>query len=146
MSVLLDTNVLCRLVEPKHPLCNSAGEAIRALQNRGDELFVVPQVLYEFWVVVTRPENQNGLGLTAQQAALSIQLCRRFSVLLPESRGIFRIWQRLVRDYEIIGKSAHDARLAAAVIHFKLDHIVTFNDTDFRRFREISVLTPEQIG
>jgi hypothetical protein len=30
--------------------------------TRGDEIFLVPQVLVEFWSVATRPDEVNGHG------------------------------------------------------------------------------------
>jgi predicted nucleic acid-binding protein len=62
MLMLVDTNVLLRLSEPAHahhPIAATAIETIEALDHR---LIVVPQVVYEFWAVATRPQNVNGFG------------------------------------------------------------------------------------
>lgn len=55
MDVLPDTNILARCIEPTHPHHQLANDAIAALVNRGDRLCLVPQVLYEYFVVCTRP-------------------------------------------------------------------------------------------
>jgi hypothetical protein len=61
MNLLLDTNVLGRMVEVGHPQHRVASDAVDALRRRGDTPCVVPQVLYELWVVATRPPAANGL-------------------------------------------------------------------------------------
>jgi hypothetical protein len=44
----------------------SAEAALGQLGNEGHELRVVPQVLYEYWSVATRPAENNGLGFTTE--------------------------------------------------------------------------------
>jgi hypothetical protein len=64
MSTLVDTSVVTRCAQPTHPLCQPAADALTLLRQQGEELCLVPQNFYEFWVVATRPTAQNGLGLT----------------------------------------------------------------------------------
>lgn len=64
MKVLLDTNVLLRLAVVSHPTHAEAVAAVYRIRQRGDQPAIVPQVLYEYWVVATRPTSQNGLGLS----------------------------------------------------------------------------------
>ena len=59
MTVLLDTNVLLRYTKPTDPAHHTVIAAIAALQAAGEDLGVVPQNLYEFWVVATRPLANN---------------------------------------------------------------------------------------
>ena len=37
--------------------------------ERQEELLIIPQAQREFWVVATRPRQQNGLGMTTVEAA-----------------------------------------------------------------------------
>jgi predicted nucleic acid-binding protein len=55
MRYLLDTNVLLRLAESGHAGHRAAVQAVERLERRGDDLLIVPQILYEFWSVATRP-------------------------------------------------------------------------------------------
>jgi len=81
MNTLLDTNILMRAAQPGHPMYATAVNAVAALRRRGDNLFLVPQNLYEFWVVGTRPLAQNGLGFTPAQARTEIdQLKKHFAL------------------------------------------------------------------
>jgi predicted nucleic acid-binding protein len=143
MKVLLDSNILLRLSEPDHP---QHAKAIAALERLGDQqhgLYVVPQNLYEFWVVATRPQSENGLGFTPQQAQTELnEICVLFT-LLRDERAILDRWRNLVASLGIIGKNGHDARLVAAVERHALSHILTFNASDFARFPHITVITAD---
>ena len=53
--ILLDTNLLTRITRSHDPQSAVARAAIQTLLRRGERLIVVPQNLYEFWAVATRP-------------------------------------------------------------------------------------------
>ena len=72
MNILLDTNILTRLAEPGHVMHQAALDATASLRMQGDTLCIVPQNLYEFWVVATRPVSANGLGKTAAEATAEL--------------------------------------------------------------------------
>ena len=42
-----------------------------------------------------------------------------------------RALERVVVDYDVKGKNAHDARLVAAMLRQDVSHLLTFNDQDF---------------
>lgn len=142
MRVLLDTNVLARIAQPSNPQRPLAVRAIEAVRLREDEPCVVPQVLYELWVVFTRPSTANGLGMDIPTARTELGAMIRYATLLRDERAIYQHWQRLVTDNEVRGKAAHDARLVAAMRRHGLTHILTFNADDFRRFPGIVVENP----
>lgn len=66
MRVLLDTNIIIRAAQPNQPTWPEINQSLTALVAHGCTLCVVPQNIYEFWVVATRPQAQNGFGLTQQ--------------------------------------------------------------------------------
>ena len=142
MNILIDTNIVGRLMQVGHSQHQEAVEAIDALIASGDSPCVVPQVLYEFWVVVTRPVASNGLGFTAAQAATELSWIQLLFPLLPDSPAVFPEWERLVTTHSVIGKPAHDARLVAAMSVHRLTHLLTFNVRDFTRFTGITVMNP----
>jgi hypothetical protein len=110
MNILVDTNLLLREVQSGHTQHRAAVEAENFLRLRGDTLCLVPQVLYEFWAVATRPTAVNGLGLSPAQAATEITRFKSLFVLLADTAAIFPEWERLVTTYAVSGKNAHDAR------------------------------------
>jgi predicted nucleic acid-binding protein len=68
MNVQLDTNILTRLAQASHPHFATALAAVQQLESAGHALCIVPQNLYEFWAVATRPVTDNGLGLAVPEA------------------------------------------------------------------------------
>ena len=105
----------------------------------------MPQSIYEYWVVATRPVTVNGLGLTILDVDQQIQdLLTRFT-LLRDERGIFAHWYELVVNNSVHGKLAHDTRMVAAMQRHGLTNLLTFNKPDFSRFAAIRVLSPDDI-
>lgn len=100
--------------EPAHaddasrdPQSGVARAAIHTLQRRGERLIVVPQNLYEFWAVATRPAGpppggRNGLGMTTVQAGHWLRFFRRRFTLLPDREELSTLWQELVERHVII--------------------------------------------
>ena len=144
MKILIDTNVLVRSVERAHPLLQIARDALRHLYEQNHELYVATQNISEFWNVCTRPENLNVMGNSVESNSRLTSRLYVFFTILPESMETFREWQRLVVAHGVKGAKVHDARLAATVIAYKLDGILTFNADDFVRF-PITTLDPAQL-
>jgi predicted nucleic acid-binding protein len=142
MNILLDTNILARLAQYNHPLHVTAKNAVIALKQSGATLVIVPQNLYEFWAVATRPVTANGLGFTLAQADAELTRLGGLYPMLPETPAIFSEWRRLVAVNNVQGKNTHDARVVAAMLVHGLTHLLTFNLTDFQRFPGISILNP----
>jgi hypothetical protein len=107
--MLIDTNTLLRTLQPLHPQRETARVAIKALTARGYELHIVPQNLMELWVVATRPVAQNGLGLSAIEAASELMRLKSMFPLMPDTPAIYPVWENLVIQYQVSGKPAHDA-------------------------------------
>ncbi len=146
MNVLCDTNILTKWVDPVHPLHDVVDRALSALRRQGNELCLMPQVLYEFWVVGTRPIAVNGLGMSAFEAIKSFTAFEKMFLFLDDQPGLFDEWKRLVFAHQIEGKPAHDARLVAGMKLLGLTHLLTFNQRDFTRYSGITLLDPSQLA
>ena len=145
MGYLVDTNILLRSCQPDHPMYVIAVEAVSTLLEQGEELYLAPQNIVEFWNVCTRPLDKNGLGLTPEEADTEVT---RFENLLPVRLDVPEIhqqWRTLVVNYKVKGVNVHDAKLVATCIVHGLNSILTFNDRDFRRYAEITVVHPDDI-
>ena|SRR5579871_6258093 len=145
MSVLVDTNILLRAIQPASPLQQVTLDALAVLEALGEQLCLVPQNLYEFWVAGTRPAAQSGLALSALEAEHEItQICRRFQ-LRDDPPQLYGQWLSLVSPQQIIGKNAHDARLVAAMQLHGIDKLLTLNGAHFQRYARIVVLAPQDV-
>jgi predicted nucleic acid-binding protein len=134
--ILLDTNLLARMTDSSDPQCGAARHAVHALLARGERLVIVPQNLYEFWVIATRaagapPAGQNGLGMTIEQASQWLSFFQRRFTLLPDRDDLPARWHELVKKLGIKGFLAHDARLVAAMQCYGMTSLLTFNSGDF---------------
>ncbi|MCX7428414.1 MAG: PIN domain-containing protein [Planctomycetia bacterium] len=141
---VVDTNVLLRAVASPSSQHALAVAAITRLLAGGNELFLVPQVLVEFWSVATRPVEVNGYGWPARDAEAKVaELLRQFAIL-PETPGVFPEWLRLVSRHGITGKQVHDARLVAMLNIHGVPNLLTFNVSDFQPYGTLAV-SPEQV-
>lgn len=67
MSYLVDTNILLRSADPSHPIFSIAINAMDVLLSQGENMYITPQNLIEFWNVATRPQEKNGLGYSISE-------------------------------------------------------------------------------
>jgi predicted nucleic acid-binding protein len=147
--ILLDTNLLTRMTRSHDPQSGVARSAIQSLWRRGELLIIVPQNLYEFWAVATRPRGappagSNGLGMTPAQAGHWLRFFRRRFTLLPDREELSTLWQALVESHGVTGFRGHDARLVAAMQCYGITRLLTFNVTHFSSL-PISVLDPAAV-
>ena len=144
MRILIDTNVLIRSADPADKDYKTAVDAVAALRSQGHELCLVPQNYYEFWVVSTRPVAQNGRGKTPDEGVAEFGFFNLHFTLLNDNPMIGE-WEKLVTAHKVVGKPAHDARLVAAMTAHSVNHLLTFNDADFRRYTNITPVSPTRV-
>jgi predicted nucleic acid-binding protein len=144
MDCLVDTNVILRAADLAHSSSHEARSAMKALFHKGSRLCLAKQSLVESWVVATRPRDVNGFGLSAQFAAAQLLRAQSVFHILQETDEIYRQWQTLVLQYQVLGKPAHDARLVAAMRVHGIENILTYNGVDFRRYEGIRIIRPDQ--
>lgn len=142
MRILVDTNILIRSVQRRHPLMQSARQALKSLNAEGNELCVTSQNIAEFWNVCTRPADVNGLGYSIGATDRLTARIEMFFTLLPDTPNIFWHWRRLIVTHEVRGAKVHDARLVAAMETYSIGHVLTFKVGDFGRFTKIVALNP----
>lgn len=94
--LLRDTNVLLRSVQDDHPQCRTARDAINICRSSGQQIVLIPQVLYESWVVSTGPVDQNGLGLNLAEALAKLNELLELLTLLRDERLVFDRWLALM--------------------------------------------------
>ena len=145
MSYLLDTNILLRLRDSAYPRYHECVAAVDLLRGQSERLFVCAQILAEFWVVLTRPCNVNGCGLAFDDAVTALGKVRATFRCLAEPPDIADRWQQIISEKKVMGKPAHDARIAALMLAHGVTHLLTLNTTDFARYTDITAVTPQEI-
>jgi predicted nucleic acid-binding protein len=141
-DIQIDTNILLRSAEPSHPTNTKSVEAVKTLLENDDRLSIVPQNLIEFWNVATRPVENNGFGWTPVKTDAQITRLESLFTVLPDSQAIYREWRKLVLEHSVKGKQVHDARIVAAMNVHRITTLLTFNTSDFERFRHITLIHP----
>jgi hypothetical protein len=102
--ILVDTNLVLRMSRTDDPDFERAVDAVDLARERGYAPCVVPQVIYEYWAVATRPVENNGLGLTPGQANTEVdRLLWQFDLMRDEP-ALYDEWLSLVRQKEVSGK------------------------------------------
>ncbi len=146
MPYLTDSNILLRSAELGHPMQAEALEAMATLLRRQETIYIVPQNLFEFWAVATRPLERNGLGMSVADAEAELARLEDQFPLLLDPPGLYREWRRLVTTHAVVGVRVHDTRLVAAMQVHGITHLLTFNGDDFRRYPHITVVHPQDVG
>jgi predicted nucleic acid-binding protein len=145
VSFAVDTNVLLRSIDDGHVAQPIAQDGLFALRDRGEILSIFPQNLIELWAVATRPLANNGLGWSIDRAEQELAALKNLFIVLADTDAILAEWERLVIQHQVIGKQAHDAHLVASMLVHHVTHLLTFNDSDFKRFTGITVVNPNSL-
>ena len=145
MAYVIDANIYLRTEQEGHPQQAEAQQAVATLLQRQEKIYLIPQNLYEFWNVCTRPIANNGLGLTHDSALEYTQKLLKQFVFLPDDQRVFEEWLRIVVSCKVSGVQVHDARIAAAMRVHGITHILTFNTNDFKRFERITAVHPSEL-
>src|SRR5437868_1178242 len=115
MDCLVDTNIILRSADRLHASSARARDAMKILFERGYRLCVAKQTLIESWVVATRPRDANGFGYSAEFASEGLARVKRLFHILSDTDDIYWEWETLTVLYQVLGKTAYDARLVATM-------------------------------
>ena len=144
--ILLDTNILGRIAKPTDPMIPVVKAAIHSLRATGEEFCMVPQNLYEFWAIATRPPKANGLGLSIVDTQSEIARFKTMFRLIPGPPTLLTEWEALVGTHACHGRVSFDARLVASMYALGIPAILTINVKDFVRFPGIMILDPRTVA
>lgn len=144
MIFVPDTNVLLRVEQVGHPDHKVAADAVSSVLSRAETICLLPQTIYEFWNVSTRPEDRNGLGRSPSEADQTVRQLQEIFEILHDSAAVYDEWLKLVSQHGVSGIQVHDARIASAVLVHGVSVLMTFNTTDFKRFG-INAIHPSDI-
>lgn len=146
MQILVDTGVLLRAFDRSATQQRTIFRALRKLWSENHELVTSSQNIAEFWNVSTRPaQARGGLGLAVTTVNDRVKLIEKLGDVLPFSDTAYDEWRRLVVIHQIIGVGVHDTKLVATMVAANIQHILTLNESDFRRYSGVTILTPDGV-
>lgn len=135
--ILLDTNILTCIKQTAHPDYAKVTKRLIDYVTADEELVICPQVLYEFYVVATRPVNANGLDLSSEEAVKEVQQFQQAYSFVDDPAELFHGWRGLVKKYGTKGLPAYDTKIVAFMQAQRIKQIYTLNPTDFKRYYDI---------
>ena len=113
---------------------------------RGMKGIITLQNVAEFWNVLTRPVDKNGMGLSVERAEEELEKLESTFQVLYEDVYSHRHWESLLKRHQIKGVSVHDARLVSVMLAQNITHILTFDTGDFARYTEITAIHPTDLA
>jgi len=139
----VDTNVLVCAHDDLSSRRDPARGLLAKAEHEDAALCVVPQVLVEFYAVVTSPRRVTTPRTPTEALdALEAILARPGLTLLPTPGNLVEHWIELTRRHPRSGQKVFDLQLVAALLANGVRRIYTFNRADFEPFEELEVLTP----
>lgn len=102
MKILLDTNILVHAYNKSSPCQDKASEIIKAAMRGEIEAYLSPQVLYEFFAVVTSSKRVENPMPPREAADLCIDLweCREIEKLNPSGIAPFEVF-KLAKEFKL---------------------------------------------
>lgn len=140
---LIDTNVLvyAHFQDSDHFAASQA--YCDRIQQGQIAACVTPQILAEFFAVVTNPKRVTSAFSPAEALdALDRILLMPGLTLFPLPADIVSGWMTIVRQQPAAGKRIFDVQLVATMRAHGIRRIATFNAADFASFPDIEVVTP----
>jgi uncharacterized protein len=138
---VIDTNVLVYALDVDAPQHAPSRALLEASRRTSVTLYVTPQIICEFYSVVTNPRRvQKPCSPAAALAAISSLL--GFLRVLPVPAHTVGELIRLLSRRQVSGGDVFDLQLVATMNVNGIPRIYTFNIDDFVDFPEIAALAP----
>ena len=140
-ALFLDTNILVYASAATAPQHRAAMQAIQRYASAGIVLWISRQVLREFLVTMTWPQNFAAPLSGADAVALARYFTAHFSIA-EESATVAERLLVLVESLVVGGVQIHDANIVATMQEYGIGRVLTNNAKDFARFAHlIDVIT-----
>lgn len=140
---LIDTNVLVYAADETSDF-HQASRKLREKALIGEiSLSVCPQVLNEFYAIVTDPKRVD-MPISYKEARLEIEkyFYSRNILKIYAKPGVMEIILDLLKRYKIKRQNIFDAQLVATMLANGVTRLYTYNQDHCAEFKEIEVLRP----
>ena len=138
--LFVDTNVLLVATDESRPHHREAKALFASVGASGYHLALSGQILREYLVVATRAVQDNGLGLSVDQALGNLAAFARRAVFYDENEAVSLRLRALCAGGRLKGKRLHDASVAATLLAHGLSTLITENPRDFQEFAEVKTV------
>ena len=142
-KILIDTNVLVYVHQALSPFHTRSKALLEKGLREETSLCVCPQVLIEFYSVITNPKRVTN-PVASDKAVLEIAKyfkSRKIAKIYPKEDTLKRTIE-LIKNYPVTQMDVFDLQLVATMLSNGVKRLSTFNVGDFEMFKEIEVTTP----
>jgi len=143
MKILLDTNILVHSHNKASPYQKRASEVIIKAMQGEIEAYIAPQILYEFFAVVTNPKRVEH-PLSSNEAAnicLDLCECREIERVNPTPMAPKEVFE-LIKELKLSMGGIFDCLLAVTAKENGVETIYTENVDDFKAYGFLKALNP----
>jgi len=143
MKILLDTNILVHAYNKSSPHQDQASKIIRKAMQGETEACLSPQVLYEFFAVVTSAKRVERPISPGEAANLCIDLweCNEIEKLNPSGIAPIEVF-KFVKELNLSKAEIFDCVLAVTAKENDIESIFTENVADFKRYKFVNAVNP----
>lgn len=142
-KVCIDANVLIYATFPdfENDKYKKSVAMLDSLTTSGKTLYTTAQVLREFFAISTNSKIFKK-PLTCMQASKKIKEFLDTFNLACESESAVNTLLKLLEKHPVLRQKIHDMNIVATMIDNNVSHLMTFNGSDFKNIKEISVIEP----
>lgn len=143
MKILLDSNILVYAYDSLSTKHKQAKNVMDKAFNGEINAYLSPQVLYEFFAVVTNPKKAASPMTPDDAAELCLDLweCSEIEKVSPTASVTSKVFG-FVKKKKLSSAKIFDSVLALTAIENKIDIIYTENVRDFQDYDSIKVVDP----
>lgn len=143
MKILLDTNILVHSHNKASPYQKRAGNVIKKAMQGEIDAYIAPQILYEFFAVVTNPKRvEHPLSSNeASDICLDLWECREIEKVNPTSMAPKEVF-KLIKELKLSRGRIFDCVLAVTAKENGLEIIYTENVDDFNGYSFLKASNP----
>jgi uncharacterized protein len=138
---IVDANILIYAMDADAPQHAVSRALLEAAQQASLVLYVTPQILCEFYSIVTNPRRVPK-PRTPADACQALSRLLGFLQVLPVPPQTFHFLLDLLNQYPVTGGDVFDLQIVATMRANAVHKIYTFNTSDFDRFAGLSVVAP----
>ena len=133
--MFIDTNVFVPARSVQAPASALARAALVRAHESGEPMRVSRQVMREYLSTMTRPQVWSD-PLSMTEALNDVAWLGTTFEVLEDGPHVTDMLAALCREVPVAGKQVHDANIVATMLAHGERRLLTFNDSDFRRYGE----------
>lgn len=140
-KIFIDTNILVYANNALSPFCATARAKLQDAFVNYSEVWVSRQVFRELVAVVTREMLAVG-KVDFDKLEETIRRFEQDFLTAEDSQPVTHRWLKLLKETNSAGKQVHDANIAATMLIYGIDSLLTHNVADFQRFSHLITVVP----